>query len=108
MTPNRVQNSVKSLLMPRDYIFPDPDERSLKNPACWCSAERVLALFNQDSEESAQRLSKKVKKWFEEEAFKLGWHEIEWYPDVATSHEAGCVMRNFTSVSSPPETSNGV
>ena len=50
--------------MGRVRKFPSPGHFKPDHPAVYCSAERVLGLYNQDSEDTAQRVAKKVRKWF--------------------------------------------
>ncbi len=74
------------------YLFPDSQSRSPKSPTVLCPAERVLALYNQDSGEEAQRISKKVREWFFDQAHRNGWHGVHFVPDVQSRHGAGCIM----------------
>jgi hypothetical protein len=78
--------------MPR-FLFPDPERRSRKQPTVLCPAERVLALYNQDHEgQEAQRISKKVREWFFDQAHEAGWDGLHFIPEVQSRHGAGCVM----------------
>lgn len=62
-----------------------------------CPAERVLELYNQDSGKTAKRVSKSVRTWFEEEAYREGWTGVTFLPEVSTGHSSGCVMwKGFT------------
>jgi hypothetical protein len=75
-----------------NYKFPTPASCRLKNRAVLCSAERILALYNQSNEKPAQRIGKTVKKWFAEEARKHKWAGGHFLPDVQSGHGAGCVL----------------
>ena len=76
----------------RSFKFPDPGDRSANDPAILCPAERVLALYNQDSGDTAQRIAKKVKAWFAQRARELGWTHVAWFKEAGTNHGAGCVL----------------
>lgn len=78
--------------MSRLYKFPDPRDRSANEPAVLCPAERVKELYNAYSGSTCQRISATVKTWFDAQARELGWHEVVWLKDVASSHGAGCLM----------------
>lgn len=78
--------------MARPTKFPDAKGRSQNHPAVLCPADRVLALYNEQSGDSAQRIVKKVKTWFEKQAKSQGWADVRWFKDVSTNHGAGCVM----------------
>lgn len=99
----RLQDAVLSESMARNFVFPDPNERTMNHPGVICHAERILALFNQESGDSAQRISKKVRAWFEEEAIDHGWGSIEWYPEASGNQGMGCVLK-ITVSSTPIET----
>lgn len=72
--------------------FPDPKNCSANKPAVLCPSERVLGLYNQENNPEAKRISKKVKKWFYDEAHNHGWNGIHFLPDVQTNHGAGCLL----------------
>lgn len=76
----------------RRFVFPRSEERSRASPTVLCPAERVLALFNQDSGDEAQRITKKVKEWFFEVAHHAGWDGVHFVPEVQSNHGAGCIM----------------
>jgi hypothetical protein len=86
--------------MARDHKFPDPKDYPPKFPAVLCPSERVLYLYNQESGKSAKRIAKKVKKWFTEEAHRLGWAGVRFLPEVQTQHSAGAILWQ------PPSTVN--
>jgi len=74
------------------FQFPDSQTRSPKSTTVLCPAARVLALYNQDSGDVAQRISKKVREWFFNAAHQNGWHGVHFVPEVQSQHGAGCVM----------------
>lgn len=76
----------------RRFVFPDAHSRSPRSPTVLCPADRVLALYNQESGHTAQRISKKVREWFFNAAHQVGWTGIHFVPDVQSSHGAGCIM----------------
>ncbi len=78
--------------MAAKFKFPTPSSCKLKDRAVLCTAERILALYNQATEKDAQRISKSVKKWFAEAAQKAGWAGGHFLPDVQSGHGAGCVL----------------
>ena len=43
------------------FKFPKSKDRSPNQPAVFCTAQRVLDLYNQRHEKPAQRISKKVR-----------------------------------------------
>ncbi|WP_346841034.1 hypothetical protein RAL92_23545 [Metapseudomonas otitidis] len=76
----------------RNFVFPDSQARSPRAPTVLCPAERVLALYNQNSGDEAQRISKKVREWFFDRAHAEGWSGVHFVPEVQSSHGAGCIM----------------
>jgi hypothetical protein len=72
--------------------FPDPNERSAKTPAVICRPRRILGLYNKDTGEDAQRISKKVREWFHSSALEAGWTGVHFLPEVETGYSAGCVL----------------
>ncbi|HKR75213.1 MAG TPA: hypothetical protein VJR95_01025 [Rhodanobacter sp.] len=80
----------------RPYKFPKSSERSPAKPVVLCPADRVINLYNQDSGDTAQRISKKVRKWVTETAIKEGWDGVVFLPEVQSQHGAGCILgKNF-------------
>lgn len=75
-----------------DFKFPTPAFCKLKDRAVLCTAERILAVYNQATGKEAQRISKSVKKWFASEASKHGWAGGHFLPEVQSGHGAGCVL----------------
>ncbi|MDX7953923.1 hypothetical protein P7D22_22470 [Lichenihabitans sp. Uapishka_5] len=72
--------------------FPDPSERSAKEPAVICDDERVLALYNRATGDNKVRMSKNVKTWFVNEADKRGWDAARFVNNVETRFSAGCLL----------------
>ena len=78
--------------MGRDRKLPDPGRFKSGDPAVYCSAERVLGLYNQDSGDTAQRVVKKMRRWFAEQAHGAGWSGVHFMPEVEPGQGAGCVL----------------
>jgi hypothetical protein len=72
--------------------FPEPASCKLKHGAVLCTAERVLALYNQATGKTQQRITKPVEKWFTNEVPKHGWAGSNFLPEVQSGHGAGCVL----------------
>jgi len=75
-----------------DFKFPTPTSCKLKDRAVLCTADRILALYNQETQKNAQRISKNVKKWFASKAAQHGWAGGHFLPEVQSGHGAGCVL----------------
>lgn len=75
-----------------NFKFPTPSSCKLKDRAVLCPSERILDLFNQAHAKPAQRISKKVKIWFANEAIEHKWAGANFIPDVQSGHGAGCVL----------------
>jgi len=84
-----------TIRMPPTYKFPDYRDRSPNEPSIHCTAERVLALYNQDSGKTAKRISQAVRTWFTRTAKKQGWTDVQWFRDASTKNGAGCVLSIF-------------
>lgn len=76
----------------RKTKFPLPSDYGSAKPVLLCTGERVLDLYNQGSGDTAQRIAKKVKKWFVAKAKNKGWAACEFVPQVQTQHSAGCLL----------------
>lgn len=64
--------------MPRPYLLPDPNDRSVNEPKAIMSGPQVLGLYNQDSgEEKKSRVVDSVKAWLEKTARGAGWSSVE-------------------------------
>ena len=78
--------------MPPNYKFPTPASCKLKDNAVLCTSDRILALYNQATGKSQQRITQPVKNWFAEEAQRIGWAGGHFLPEVQSGHGAGCVL----------------
>jgi hypothetical protein len=78
--------------MSRNFVFPSPASCKPKDRAVLCTAERIIKLYNQSNTDQAQRISKKVKRWFADTAAKRGWAGAHFLPEVQSGHGAGCVL----------------
>ena len=76
----------------RSYKFPTPASCKLRDGAVLCTAERILALYNQATGKNQQRITDPVKSWFSAEAMKHGWAGGHFLPEVQSGHGAGCVL----------------
>lgn len=63
--------------MARKLYFEDPNDRSPNKHYVDVPSERVIALYNQNNDNKAQRLSESVRAWFKEEATRRGWDKAE-------------------------------
>jgi hypothetical protein len=72
--------------------FPNTKSCKAENPAVLCTAERLLGLYNQDSGDTAKRISKKVRVWFKKQALDKGWAGVRFIPEIQSAHGAGCVL----------------
>jgi hypothetical protein len=75
-----------------DFKFPTPRSCKLKDRAVLCTADRIRALYNQETGKDAKRISKNVKKWFAAKAPSHGWAGAHFLPEVQSGHGAGCVL----------------
>ncbi|HEY5704787.1 MAG TPA: hypothetical protein VIS96_04355 [Terrimicrobiaceae bacterium] len=76
----------------RKLKFPRPKDYRPAEPAIICPAERVIGLYNQDSGDTAQRIAKKVRNWFIEQAVKNSWAGVHFLNEVQSNHGAGCIL----------------
>ena len=74
------------------YKFPRSKDRSPNQPAVFCTAERVLNLYNQENQKSAKRISKKVRVWIFTRAHTEGWSGVHFVPEAQSRHGAGCML----------------
>jgi hypothetical protein len=74
--------------------FPNTKSCKRENPAVFCTAERLLGLYNQDSGDpkTAKKISKKVRRWFAREALAKEWAGVHFIPEIQSAHGAGCVL----------------
>jgi hypothetical protein len=63
--------------MPRNFVFPDPNDRSPNAPSVIVSSAQIIGLYNQENpDDKMQRVTQKVQDWFINEATKkYNWHE---------------------------------
>lgn len=63
--------------MSRQYVFPDPNDRSKNNPCIIVNSKRVLGIYNQahPEDENMQKVTDKVQEWFTNEAKEVGWDD---------------------------------
>jgi hypothetical protein len=78
--------------MGRKVKFPVPSDYKPAQPAILCPAERVIDLYNQDSGDEAQKIAKKVRRWFTQQAHARGWAGVHFLPEVQSNNGAGCVL----------------
>ena len=78
--------------MAKAFKFPKPADHGSGQPAVLCPGERVLALYNGLSGETALRIAKKVRIWFYAEARSAGWAGVHFLKEVQTAHGGGCVL----------------
>jgi hypothetical protein len=60
--------------------------------AAFCTAERVVGLYNQEHGTNRQRITQSIKSWFGQEAMSNGWAGGHFIPEVQSGHGAGCVL----------------
>ena len=80
------------IIMGRKLKFPEPHQYKPAEPAIICPAERVIGLYNQESGDTAQRISQKVRSWFTHQAHTQGWAGVHFLTEVQSNHGAGCVL----------------
>lgn len=78
--------------MGRNIKFPSPSDCRPSDQAVLCPADRVLGLYNQNSGDTADRIAKKVRTWFMQQARKKGWAGVRFLKDVQSSHGTGCIL----------------
>ena len=76
----------------RKFKFPEPSSCKLKDGAVLCPADRILALYNQATGKTQQRITQPVKNWFATEAQQSGWAGGHFLPEIQSGHGAGCVL----------------
>lgn len=75
------------------FKFPKPASCKLKDRAVLCTAERILALYNQAvQKDQKQKICKSVKRWFARAAQEAGWAGGHFLPEVQSGNGAGCVL----------------
>jgi hypothetical protein len=78
--------------MAKAFRFPRPADYGAGQPAVLCPADRVLALYNGLSGDGAERIAKKVRRWFLDEARRAGWAGVHFLKEVQTNYGGGCVL----------------
>jgi len=76
----------------RKLKFPTPESCRLKDCAVFCTAARVIDLYNQENQTKRKRITDTIKQWFATEATGHGWAGGHFLPEVQTKHGAGCVL----------------
>ena len=71
--------------MAKPFSKPDPKDRSVNEPSVIMETRQVLGLYNQEENEERERVTDNIKKWYEEEMKKEGWHKVEF-------HGSQCVL----------------
>lgn len=78
------------------YKFPDPDKRSPADPTVLLPAERLLALYNQETQKDAKRVSKNVQEWARETGHAKGFDGVAFSEDATPGAGRGCIFwKNF-------------
>jgi len=80
--------------MAKKFKFPSPTAQYLQEPVVFCPTDRVINLFNQahPTSKPAERVSDKVRNWFDTEALNSGWVACRFVLDVQTKHGAGAIL----------------
>ena len=76
----------------RKFKFPTPGQVAMGTQAVFCTAEKVLSLFNQDSGQSRARMCDAVREWFSDEARKRGFAGASFITEFQSRHGAGCIL----------------
>lgn len=79
------------------FKFPDPNKRSVADPTILMPAERVLALYNQETGSDAKRVSPKVQAWTKEAGHEAGFDGVVFTEDATPGQGRGCILwKNFS------------
>lgn len=63
--------------MPRKFVDPVPEDRSVNAPSYIASGAQVLGLYNQHhKDERRERVNDTVKDWFSHRMTSLGWAKV--------------------------------
>ena len=64
--------------MPRRFVFPDPQNRSVNEPTVIMSSAQILGLYNQENPGSgkAAYVTDAVRNWTTSTAQQAGWSEV--------------------------------
>jgi len=81
--------------MSKDFIFPDPNDRSRNCPCVLVNSKNILDYYNlRNSEgEFKERVTFEIKDWFADEARKEGWGEIQFFNNQ-------CLLTNMEMIKS--------
>jgi|SRR5690554_3029059 len=74
------------------HAFPTPLNTKSDLEASFCSADRLLTLYNKHQGKKQKRLTIVVREWFKEAAHQAGWHEVKFLQDIQTGQTAGCML----------------
>ena len=74
------------------FAFPVPGNVNSKEQAFFCSADRVLALYNKRHGGAQKRVTNIVRDWFEQEARQAGWAQAMFLADIQASRSAGYML----------------
>lgn len=83
----------------RKLQFPSPDEVTDKDPITFRNQAIALELYNQQhpNDDGAERLSQKVRQWYQATATSKGWAHVYFPRDYPTDNIAGVVFIKSTS-----------
>lgn len=90
----------------RPFVFPIPHNYSPASPPLLCDRDRVLALYNQDSGDTAQRVTPKVEEWFIQRAFREDWAAAAFVEDAMSGHSGGCILMSAHALNHARNTGN--
>lgn len=74
------------------HAFPAPVNTKSNPKAFFCSANRLLTLYNKRQGKNQKRLTNVVKNWFKDAAHQAGWSKVEFLADIQTGHITGCML----------------
>lgn len=63
--------------MSKPFVFPDPNDRSPNSPSVIVPSAKILGIYNQNSGEKMERVTKKVQDWFCATAKAYKWDEAD-------------------------------
>lgn len=88
------ESSVGSSQRPKreKFAFPVPGHANSKEQAFFCSADRVLALYNKHHGGTQKKVTSPVRNWFEQEARQAGWAQAMFLADIQASRSAGYML----------------
>lgn len=74
------------------YAFPSLGSINSDPANSFCSAERLLKIYNKHLGRNQKKLTKAVKEWFKSAAHQSGWHTVRFLEDVQTGQTSGCML----------------